>query len=47
MTCGQPNAYWDTDEYKLVVCYELRRDFATLFCDFGMTTADEPERKKK
>ena len=47
VTCGQPNAYWDTDEYKLVVCYELGRDFALLFRDFGMTPANEPERKEK
>jgi hypothetical protein len=39
--CGQPSAYWDTDVYKLVICYELGQDFAMLFRDFGMTTAQE------
>src|SRR5262249_55900852 len=42
-TCGQPSAYWDTDEHKLVVCYELGQDFVMLFRDFGMSAANEPE----
>ena len=41
--CGQPSAYWDTDVYKLVLCYELGQDFVMLFRDFGMTTAPEPK----
>jgi hypothetical protein len=45
--CGQPNAYFDTDEHKLVVCYELGQDFAVLFRDFGLTTANEPKQKEK
>lgn len=45
--CGQPNAYFDTDEHKLVVCYELGQDFAMLFRDFGLATANEPKQEKK
>jgi len=46
-TCGQPSAYWDTDEHKLVVCYELGQDFVMLFRDFGLTAANALEQKKK
>ena len=43
--CGQPNAHWDLDGHKIVICYELGQDFAMLFRDFGMTTAKEPKKR--
>src|SRR5262249_6549472 len=42
LTCAQPNAHWDLDAGKIVICYELAQDFAMLYRDFGMTTAEEP-----
>ena len=45
LSCGQPNAHWDLDGHKIVICYELGQDFAMLFRDFGMTTAKEPKKR--
>jgi Putative metallopeptidase len=25
--CGEPNAYWDPDERKLTICYEIVSDY--------------------
>ena len=36
-TCGFPNARWDLQTHKLVVCYELAADFAELYRAYGMT----------
>ena len=36
-TCGFPNARWDLQTHKLVVCYELAADFADLYRSYGMT----------
>jgi hypothetical protein len=36
-TCGFPNARWDLQTHKLVVCYELAADFADLYRAYGMT----------
>jgi hypothetical protein len=36
-TCGFPNARWDFQTHKLVVCYELAADFADLYRTYGMT----------
>jgi hypothetical protein len=36
-TCGFPNARWDLQTHKLVVCYELAADFADLYRTYGMT----------
>ena len=32
-SCGVPNAYWDGDDRKLVVCYELVKGFYGLADD--------------
>ena len=47
LSCAQPNAHWNLDARKIVICYELAQDFAMLFRDFGMTTAEKPKQKKK
>ena len=36
-TCGFPNARWDLQTHKLIVCYELAADFADLYRTYGMT----------
>ena len=47
LSCAAPNAQWDFSAGKIFICYELAQDFAMLFRDFGMTTANEPEQHKK
>jgi hypothetical protein len=47
LTCTQPSAYWDLPAQKIAICYELAQDFAMLFRDFGLTAAQEQERKQK
>jgi hypothetical protein len=50
-SCGHPNARWYLPTHKLTVCYELSRDFAELYRDYGdvradgTRTADNLERK--
>jgi Putative metallopeptidase len=50
-TCGFPNARWDLQNHKLIMCYELAADFADLYRDYGgvradgARTADIPKRK--
>jgi hypothetical protein len=50
-TCGFPNARWDLESHKLIMCYELAADFADLYRDYsgvradGLRTADVPKRK--
>jgi hypothetical protein len=34
-SCGSPNAGWDPSTRKLMVCYELARDFAGLYRGYG------------
>jgi hypothetical protein len=34
-TCGYPNARWDLQSHKLIMCYELAADFADLYRDYG------------
>jgi hypothetical protein len=50
-TCGFPNARWDLQIHKLIMCYELAADFADLYRDYsgvrvdGSTAADSPRRR--
>jgi hypothetical protein len=50
-TCGYPNARWDLESHKLIVCYELASEFADLYRDYGgvradgLRTAGAPKRK--
>jgi Putative metallopeptidase len=39
-SCGSPNARWDLATHKLTLCYELARDFADLYRDYGDVRAD-------
>jgi hypothetical protein len=39
-SCGHPNARWYLPTRKLTVCYELSRDFAELYRDYGDVRAD-------
>jgi hypothetical protein len=39
-SCGHPNARWYLPTHKLTVCYELSRDFAELYRDYGDVRAD-------
>jgi hypothetical protein len=50
-TCGFPNARWDLQSHKLIMCYELAADFADLYRDYGgvraeaSRAADIPKRR--
>jgi hypothetical protein len=50
-TCGYPNARWDLESHKLIICYELAADFADLYRDYGgvpaggTRAADGPMRR--
>jgi hypothetical protein len=50
-TCGYPNARWDLEGHKLIMCYELAADFADLYRTYGgvradgLRTAGPPKRK--
>jgi len=49
-TCGFPNARWDLQTHKLIVCYELAADFADLYRAYGakpMKVRALPATKKK
>jgi hypothetical protein len=39
-SCGFPNARWDLATHKLTLCYELAREFADLYRDYGDVRAD-------
>ena len=39
-TCGFPNARWDLESHKLIMCYELAADFADLYRDYSGVRAD-------
>jgi hypothetical protein len=41
-TCGYPNARWDLQNHKLIMCYELAADFADLYRDYGRVPAGAP-----
>jgi hypothetical protein len=37
-TCGTPNADWDLQGHRIVMCYEMAADFADLYRGYGLTT---------
>jgi hypothetical protein len=39
-SCGFPNARWDLSTKKLTLCYELAREFADLYRDYGDVRTD-------
>ena len=39
-SCGFPNARWDLATKKLTLCYELAREFADLYRDYGDVRTD-------
>jgi hypothetical protein len=41
-SCGAPDLRWDLSTQKIIVCYELARDFANLYRRFGLTFAMAP-----
>jgi Putative metallopeptidase len=38
-SCGFPNARWDLQNHKLILCYELAADFADLYRGYGPAEA--------
>jgi len=49
-SCGYPNARWDFQAHKLLVCYELAADFADLYREYGTTPMQVralPAKKKR
>jgi hypothetical protein len=38
-SCGFPNARWDLQSHKLILCYELAADFADLYRGYGPAEA--------
>ncbi len=49
-SCGFPNARWDFQSHKLLVCYELAADFADLYREYGTTPMQVralPKKKRK
>jgi hypothetical protein len=49
-SCGFPNARWDLQNHKLILCYELAADFADLYREYGARadgskSADSSKRK--
>ena len=35
--CGSPGAQWDLQSKKVIICYELIREFVQLYRDYGRT----------
>jgi hypothetical protein len=46
-TCGSPNGDWDLAHQTVLVCYEMARDFANLYRDYGLAPAAAPAAKAK
>ena len=37
--CGAPGAEWNLEERKLILCYEMAEDFATLYSYYGVNSS--------
>jgi hypothetical protein len=45
--CGTPNADWDIAHQRIVLCYEMAQDFASLYRGYGLTPPMVPVAKTK
>jgi Putative metallopeptidase len=43
-SCGFVNARWVASTHKLTLCYELATDFAELYRDYSVASADKGKR---
>jgi hypothetical protein len=46
-SCGGPDLHWDLSTQKIIVCYEIAADFAYLYRDYGLKSAQETKPNSK
>jgi Putative metallopeptidase len=46
-SCGEPDLHWEFATHKILVCYEMARDFAELYRGYGLTHILAPEEKSR
>ena len=46
-SCGEVNAFWSIKNRKLNICYEMARDFAQLYRDFGPDQKSSKRKQKR
>jgi hypothetical protein len=45
MACGAPNAFWDTEERSVILCYELLSAFYALGAEQKVRTLEDKLRQ--